>query len=200
MDETEAGELLLRWRQGQLDEGALYEAVRGAMRRGARRGIASITSSDPDPRDVEDAVYDAFVQLRDMDPAGVSTVIGLARQVAYRRGQDIGRDIVRQRKQDERLVADPLARAAAEFRDEDARAAAQDEKVLAVAYGCFEHLTEEQRDLIKATIMGPESLSDWALRRGKSHQAASRQRMRGIKALKRCIDSKRTRSEPQEGR
>ncbi|SRR6266851_4472605 len=97
MDEsgTDAEGLLLRWRQGRLDERVLYAAVRGPMYQAARGGISSITSSDPDPQDVEDAVYDAFVQLSAKDPADVSSVIGLAKVIARRRGQDIGRRVVR---------------------------------------------------------------------------------------------------------
>jgi hypothetical protein len=65
MDEsgTDAEGLLRGWRQGRLDERVLYAAVRGPMYQAARSGISSITSSYPDPHDVEDAVYEAFVQL-----------------------------------------------------------------------------------------------------------------------------------------
>jgi hypothetical protein len=100
---------------------------------------------------------------------------------------------VRRREQIEGLLTDPLALTAVEFRDEDVRAAEQDEKILAMARGCFERLTEEQRDLVVETIMGQEQLSDWALRKGRSHQAASRQRTRAIEAIMRCIASKRNR-------
>lgn len=189
---TDAEELLLRWRQGRLDERDLYVAVRAPMHQAARSGIFSITSSDPDPQDVEEAVYDAFVQLRDRDPADVFSVIGLAKVIARRRGQDIGRKVVRAREQIEGLLADPLATAAMEFHDEDVRAAEEDERVLAMAEECFEHLTGEQCDLVTKTIMGQEQLSDWALRKGRTHQAASRQRRRAIEAIKRCIASKQS--------
>lgn len=200
MDEpgTDAEELLLRWRQGQLDARDLYAAVREPMHQAARSGIFSIISSDPDLQDVEDAVYDAFVQLRAMDPADVSSVIGLAKVIARRRGQDIGRRVVREREQIEELLANPLAMAAVKFHDEDVRAAEDDERVLAMAKECFECLTDEQRDLVTKTIMGQEQLSDWALRKGRTHQAASRQRRRAIEAIKRCIASKQ--SEETTGR
>ena len=87
--------------------------------------------------------------------------------------------------------ANPLARAL-EFDDGDVRAAEEDERLLAMAEGCFERLTEEQRDLVTKTIMGQELLSDWALHKGRSHQAASRQRRRAIEAIRRCIVSKRS--------
>jgi DNA-directed RNA polymerase specialized sigma24 family protein len=189
--ETDAEGLLLGWRQGQLNVRALYIAVREPMYQAARSGIYSITSSDPDPQSVEDAVYDAFVQLSDKDPADVSSVIGLAKVIARRRGQDIGRRVVREREQIEELLANPLAMAVMEFHDQDVRAAEEDERVLAMARGCLGWLTEEQRDLVTKTIMGQEQLSDWALRKGRSHQAASRQRTRAIETIKRCIASKR---------
>lgn len=65
----------------------------------ARQGIGSITSSDPHPQDVEDAVYDAFLELERQDPAGVVSIVGLAKMIAYRRGQDTGRKIIRVREQ-----------------------------------------------------------------------------------------------------
>ena len=192
MDEsaTDAEELLLRWRQGRLDARVLYAAVREPMHQAARSGIVSIISSDPDLQDVEDAVYDAFVQLSAKDPADVSSVTGLAKVIARRRGQDIGRRVVREREQIEELLGNRLATAAVEFHDEDVRAAEEDERVLALAEECFERLTEEQRDLVTKTIMGQEQLSDWALRKSRTHQAASRQRRRAIEAIKRCIASK----------
>lgn len=194
MDEsgTDAEGLLLRWRQGRLDASALYIAVRDPMRQAARSGIRSIISSDPDPQDVEDAVYDAFVELSAKDSASVSSVIGLARMIARRRGQDIGRKVVRRREQIEDLLADPVATAAAEFSDEDVRAAEEEEELLAMAKGCVERLAEEHRDLVAHTIMGPETLSDWALRKGKSHQAASKQKRKAIEAIQRCIESKQS--------
>jgi hypothetical protein len=68
--------------------------------------------------------------------------------IARRHGQDIDRSVVREREQIEELLANPLAIAAVEFRDQDLRAAEKDEKVLAMARGCFERLTAEQRDLV----------------------------------------------------
>ncbi|WP_217567296.1 hypothetical protein [Streptomyces sp. GbtcB7] len=196
--DTEAERLLLQWRQGRLDALELYAAVRGAMYQAARRGIHSITSSVPDPQDVEDAVYEAFEQLRDKDPADVSSVTGLAKVIALRRGQDIGRGVVREREGIKRFLADRVATAAMEFHDDDVRAAEEDERVVALAEGCFGFLTDEQRDLVVGTIMGEELLSDWAFRNGKTHQAASRQRKRAIEAIRRCVESKR--SEAEESR
>ena len=65
----------------------------------------------------------------------MSSVTGLAKVIARRRGQDIGRRVVREREQIEELLANPLAMAAAEFRDQDVRAAEEDERMLAMARG-----------------------------------------------------------------
>ena len=184
--------LLLRWRQGRLDESTLYVAVRDPMRQAARRGIRSITSSDPDPQDVNDAVYDAFVQLKEINPAQVSSVIGLAKTIADRRGRDVGRKVVRQREQINDFLSNPVVRAAVEFHDEDVRAAEEEEERLVMVTDCIERLPEEHRDLVEHTIKGQETLSNWALRKGKSHQAASKQKRKAIEAIQRCIESKRS--------
>ncbi|MEU6546474.1 hypothetical protein [Streptomyces sp. NPDC046859] len=199
--DTEAEKLLLGWRQGRLDGLELYAAVRGAMYQAARLGIRSITSSIPDPHDVQDAVCEAFEQLRIKDPADVSSVTGLAKMIAYRRGQDIGRGVVREREGIKKFLADRVTTAAVEFHDDDVRAAEEDERVVALAERCFGFLTDEQRDLVVETIMGEELLSDWAFRKGKTHQAASRQRKRAIEAIRRCVESKRSEAEePRDGR
>lgn len=192
MDEsgTDAEGLLLRWRQGELEEGDLYMAVREPMHQAARSGIYSITSSEPDPHDVEDAVYKAFIRLWKENPDDVSTIVGLARTIARRRGQDIGRKVVREREKINKLLINPLVEAEIIYHDDDIRAELEDERRLAAARECFACLTEEQRDLIEKTIMEQESVSDWALRHKRSHQAASQQRKRGIEALRRCIAAK----------
>jgi hypothetical protein len=98
--------LLEDWRGGRADGADLYPALRQAMYQAARQGIGVITSSDPDPQDVEDAVYDAFCELEQQDPVNVVSVVGLARKIAYRRGQDAGRKIVRRREQIRDTLAD----------------------------------------------------------------------------------------------
>jgi DNA-directed RNA polymerase specialized sigma24 family protein len=160
------------------------------MRQAASQGIGSITASKPDPHDVDDAMYDAFVELEGQDPARVASVVGLAKRIAYRRGQDTGRKIIRQREQMHKLMIDLVVTAHPQFQDEDVRAAAAQEVLIGRALDCMEALTEEQRDVLRATIMGYESLSDWALRAGKSHQSASRQRTRALEALQRCVQAK----------
>ena len=182
--------LLGAWRQGWRRD--LYAAVREPMYQAASQGIGSITSSKPDPQDVEDTVYDAFVELERQDHANVISVVGLARKIAYRRGQDTGRRIIREREQMHKLMVDLIVTNDQQFHDEDVRDAAAREVLIGHALECMGALTEEQRDVVRATIMGHESLSDWALRNRKSHQAASRQRIRAVDALHGCVQSKRS--------
>jgi hypothetical protein len=108
---TDHEALLEDWRGGRAKGADLYRALREAMYQAARQGIGMVTSSDPDPHDVEDAVYNAFC---------------------------------------------------VQFRDDDVRAAADQEVLAGDALGCLEALTDEQRDVVRATLMGRESLSNWA--------------------------------------
>jgi len=89
-----------------------------------------ITSSDPDPHDVEDAVFRAFLDLEGKDPAKVTSLVGLTKKIAYRRGQDVGRDIVRRREQIRELLADGAIRAAVLFQEDEIAAAADEEELL----------------------------------------------------------------------
>lgn len=188
--ETDDEKLLGAWRQGRAERHDLYLAVRAPMRQAASQGIASITASRPDLHDVEDALYDAFIELERQDPANVVSIAGLAKKIAYRRGQDAGRKIIRMREQIHELVINLIITDDPQFQDDDVRAAAAQEVLIGHALDCMEALTEEQRDVVQTTIMGHESLSDWALRAGKTHQAASRQRTRALRALQQCIESK----------
>lgn len=136
-------------------------------------------------------MYNAFLELERHDPAEVVSIVGLAKIIAYRRGQDAGRKIIREREQISALMTDRAATAELEFHDDDeVLAAAEQEVLLGHALDCMGGLTDEQRDIVRATVMGRESLSDWALRAGKSHQASSRQRARALESLRRCIESK----------
>lgn len=186
-------ELLGAWRRGCVDRAALFAAVRGAMRHKARRGIRSITSDEPDPHVVEDVVYEAFVELERHDPSIVTSVVGLAAVIAYRRAQDAGRKIIREREGMRDMLATFPVVADPQYHEDDVRAAAEDEIHTRYALECMRNLTAEQRDVVRATIIGNETLSDWALRAGKTHQVASRQRQRAIAALRRCVKSKESR-------
>lgn len=188
--ESDEEDLLSAWRQGRAERLALLSKVRTPMRQAARQGIGVITSSTPDPDDVEDVVYTAFLELERQDPAQVISIVGLAKRIAYRRGQDAGRKIIRAREQMGAMVADLAIIADPQYLEDDVLAAAEQEELLRHTEICMEGLTEEQRDIVRSTIKGRETVSDWALRTGKTHQAASRQRARAIDALRRCVESK----------
>jgi DNA-directed RNA polymerase specialized sigma24 family protein len=183
---TDDDELLGSWRRGGVDRLALFAAVRAPMRQGARRGIQSITARLADEHDVEDVVYHAFQELERHDPAEVHTAVGLAKRIAYRRGQDRGRQVVREREQMRRMLVGLADVEDQRIAHNDVLAAIEEEALIEQAMACMKCLTNEQRDLVQATIMEGENLSDWALRQGKSHQSASRQRSRAIGALRRC--------------
>lgn len=190
-DEDDLRNLLESWRTGSATRRDLYLAVRVIMYQAARRGIGAITCDIPDEQDVEDVVYQAFCEFEAQDPAAVRRIVALAWQVAYRRGQDVGRAIIRSREQIRGHVQDRAIRTNFEFSDEDARAAAQREVLIGYAIDCLDLLPDEQRDVVRATVMGRETLSDWAFQVGKSHQAASRQCARALRSLARCVKFKR---------
>jgi DNA-directed RNA polymerase specialized sigma24 family protein len=187
---TDDEDVLGAWRQGLAERRGLFEAVRAPMRQAASQGIGSITASAPDPHDVDDVVADAFLELERQDPALVRSLVGFARRIAFRRGQDVGRKIIREREGMRELAVHLSVTADPQFHDEDVRLAAEQEVLIGRALECLKGLTEEQRDVVRATIMGRETLSDWALRVGKAHQVASRQRARALKALLHCVRAK----------
>jgi DNA-directed RNA polymerase specialized sigma24 family protein len=191
--------LLGRWRAGGATTRDLYLAVRRDLYQAARRGIGFITSDTPDEHGVEEVVYEAFCEFAAQDPAQVRSVSGLAWRIGYRRGQDHGRAVIRSREQIRGLAADRALAASIEFSDADARAAARREVLVGYAMECLDSLLDEQRDVVRATVMGRETLSDWALRAGKSHQAASRQCARALRSLARCVESKRAACQIPEG-
>jgi hypothetical protein len=183
-------DVLGAWRQGCVERRDLFAAVRAPMRQAARQGIGSITAAAPDPHRVDDAVTDAFLELERQDPALVRSLVGLARKMAFWRGQDVGRKIIREREGMHKLAVHLAVTADPQFQDDDVLMAAEQEVLTRGALECLKGLTEEQRDVVRATIMGRETLSDWALRAGKAHQVASRQRTRALEALRRCVQAK----------
>lgn len=189
--------LLDEWRAGRAQTVDLYRALRGPMYRAARQGVRSITAQRPDTQDVEDAVFTAFKKLEQKDPATVTSIVGLARRIAYRRGQDRGRAAVRRREQIAQAMEDPTIVEAMAVTEPEIAAEAERERLYVRATACLDELTPDQADVVRATVMGDEGLSDWAFRNGKSHQAASRQRDRALKALARCIEQQQR---DQEGR
>jgi DNA-directed RNA polymerase specialized sigma24 family protein len=183
-------QVLEAWRAGRVERRDLYAAVRASMWQGARRGISWITSTKADDADVEDVVYDSFCEFERQIPNEMKSLRGFAARIAFQRGRDRGRAILRDRKKLTVDLADPSYKAELEFADVDAQLAERRAVLADLALECLDTLTAEQRSVVKDTIMAHMSLSDWALREGKSHQAASRQRSRAVDSLRRCVDHK----------
>jgi DNA-directed RNA polymerase specialized sigma24 family protein len=188
--------LLDDWRAGRAQTADLYAALRRPMYQAARQGVVSITAQHPDDQDVEDAVFTAFKELEQKDPTIVTSIVGIARRIAYRRGQDRGRAAVRRREQIDRALEDPAFIEATTVTEQEVALEAAREELYERAMRCLDELTDDQADVLRATVMGDEGLSDWAFRNGKSHQAASRQRDRALKALARCVEQ----GQEREGR
>ncbi|WP_410645395.1 RNA polymerase sigma factor [Amycolatopsis sp. lyj-346] len=189
---NEDDELLSAWQDGRAEPLDVFKAVSAPMRQRARQGIAMITADVVYEHDVDDVVYDAFLELGRIGPAGVKSLIGLAKTIAYRRGQDAGRAIIRERERMRDLVIDLGVTADPQFAEDDVREAAEQEVLLRVALECMKGLTDEQRAVVHETIMNSTTLSDWALQSGRSYQSVGRQRDRALDALRRCVNRKRS--------
>ncbi|HEX8095355.1 RNA polymerase sigma factor [Jatrophihabitans sp.] len=186
----ELDELVERWQTGYGDVRSLYESVREGMHQNARRGIQRVIARPPDEHRVSDVVYTAFVELLRGDPAAMTSPVGLAKTIAYRRGIDEGRRILRERQRISSV--DPLDIATTMPDKAGILAAAEEEALHQLVAKCLEFLTTDQRAVVRATVMGNQTLSDWALTAGTSHQAVSRQRSRALDALRRCVKRQRT--------
>lgn len=198
-DDSDDLELLLEeWRGDRATEHDLYVTVRVAIHQGARRGTSVTIASVPDEQDVCDVAYEAFREFASKDPNEIRTMIGFANHIATQRGRDRGRIIIRDREKLRNLMADWPQRAGVEFSAEDARIASEREVLARFALDCMSDLPAEQQSVIAETILKQTSLSDWALAQNKSHQAASRQRMRALESLHRCIQRKRRKHKTRE--
>jgi DNA-directed RNA polymerase specialized sigma24 family protein len=185
----ELDELVERWQTGYGDVRSLYESLREGMHQNARRGIQRVIAKPPDEHRVSDVVYTAFVELLRGDPAAMISPVGLAKTIAYRRGIDEGRKILRERQRISSLDALEIATTLPDKRE--ILAAAEEEALHQLVARCLEFLTVDQRAVVRATVMGNQTLSDWALTAGTSHQAVSRQRSRALDALRRCVKRQR---------
>ena len=187
--DDELVELMELWRARGASVTALFEELRDPMRQAARSGLRRILARAPNEDDVDDAVFTAFKVVLRKDPAEIKhSILGFARTVAYRRGMDKARTIIREREQvkSQAWQLNPLLVTA----EDEARGADRDE-LLRRALDCMGSLTEPQRDVIQATLQRQESLSDWTARRGKSYEAGRRMLERGLASLRRCIEAKR---------
>lgn len=184
--------LLKRWQAGDRDDYAWFELLREPMRRMARAGIQRMTGKSADPRDSDEILIVAFHEFLKKDPSKIRRPIGLAARIAFRRGQDRGREINREGEfpdSDHPQVMSAIAPAAET--EEEVIEAEEREWLLRLARDCLPELPEGQADVIKATIFGNQTLSDWARDAGKRYQAADQQRNRALKALRKCVESKR---------
>ncbi|MCH8899417.1 MAG: sigma-70 family RNA polymerase sigma factor [Acidobacteria bacterium] len=193
-DRAHDEDLLERWRAGELSRSELYSAVEGRMRHGARQGLWVTTSKTPNEDDVGEVLFNAFEELETKGPHGVDrSLIGFARKIAYRRGQDLGRKLNRQWER--QIYEVDWEREDFEVSPEEEAAEAERDALGQLAIECMEVLTDDQADVINATLVGDQTLSDWVVARGVTHQAASRTRQRALRALERCIDRKRDEAE-----
>ncbi|MEO7262472.1 MAG: sigma factor-like helix-turn-helix DNA-binding protein [Jatrophihabitantaceae bacterium] len=200
-DARELDELVQRWQTGYGDVRDLYDSLRDGMHQTARRGIQRVTAKPPDEHRVQDVVYIAFTELLRGDPAAMTSPVGLAKTIAYRRGIDEGRKILRERQRISSLDAVDVAGTLPDR--QEILAAAEEEALHQLAAQCMESLTTDQRSVVQATVLGSQTLSDWALIAGTSHQAVSRLRSRALDSLRRCVNRHRTRpagKEPSRGR
>jgi DNA-directed RNA polymerase specialized sigma24 family protein len=202
--EGEVGHLLDRWKQGDRDDGGWYRTLRGPMRRAAWRGIQRMTGRRPPDEDVDEVLHDAFLEFLDRDPSEITSPIGLAKSIAYRRGQDRGRRLNRSREfpdsesieaeSDQRqgrvipVMQDPLP--GPEDALLEAERADEQERLLKLTLECLDGLPPGQAEVVRATILRQKNMSDWAHEKGKSYTAADEQRKRALQALQRCVEAR----------
>jgi DNA-directed RNA polymerase specialized sigma24 family protein len=182
-----------RWQRGDRDDRALFVELRGPMRRHAAAAIRRMTGARAHPDDVDEALVAAFTELLARDPGEITTLAGFASRIAWRRGQDVGRRRNRAREfpdsdaiaaqADDRTALDPEAELL------EAERAAERERLLRVALRCVERLPPGQAEVVEATVLRDQGLSDWAGQQGKSYQAAHKQRGKALAALRRCVNA-----------
>ncbi len=183
------------WRSGTRDNYGWFLVLRHPMTQAARGGIRRMTGEGPSTADIDEAVFRAFKEFLETDPDLIRTPLGLAKRIAFRRGQDVGRRLNRIREfetDDEEALSHMPDPAAVDPEAElvAAEEAVRQAKLQRLAMQCLDDLSPGQAEVVRATVLGDEELSDWALTQGKSYQAADQQRDRGLAALKRCVEAK----------
>ena len=171
------------------DRMALFLEVGDTMRAGARKGIRRVLRSVPSEHDVEDVVVQSFNELCRKDRSRVNSIMGMAYQIAYRRGFDRGRRVMREwrstRTGDVQMLGVPDA--APDHRPDEVAA------TMMIVRRCKERLTIDQQEVISATVEGTIDgtmpLKEYAQRRGTSYEACRRMLNRGIAALRRCVEA-----------
>lgn len=177
--------LLDDWRDDRASDADLYRALSDSMRRSARRALDITLLERPNEDDVDEAVTIAFLELLRNGPGAVNRSLrGLANRIAYRRGQDVGRKLIRQREQieDVRRELEVVAPTAVEETEHERL-----EQIYDQLEACMNELTDAQRDVIDSVVRGQESLSDWTSQRGVTYEAGRRMQSRALKKLKDCV-------------
>jgi DNA-directed RNA polymerase specialized sigma24 family protein len=138
-------DLLAAWHAHKESE-KLFAVLPDPMRQAARQGIRRILRRTPDEADVNDVLFKAFKEVLEDNTGEVRrSPLGFAAVVAYRRGLDRARSIIREREQigNQAWELDQRRVTAA-----DIVAAAERERLLCDAEDCMDRLTAEQRDVI----------------------------------------------------
>ena len=155
------------------------------MRRAARRALREGLAERPNEDDVDEAVVRAFRTLLQKDPDEVKRSLrGYASAIAYRRGQDRARKLVRERERIKQTnwqlkVITPTP---SDQEDHERR-----ERTLDLLSDCMATLKDNQRNLIEEVVQQQVPLSDWSARRGTSYEAGRKMRIRALKKLKDCL-------------
>lgn len=170
------------------DRMALFLEVGDTMRAGARKGIRRVLRSVPSEHDVEEVVVQAFNELWRKDRSRVKSIMGMAYQIAYRRGFDRGGRVMREWRRTQTGDVEMLgAPDAASDRPDEVAA------TMAIVQRCKERLTTDQQEIISATVEGTIDgtmpLKEYAQHRGTSYEACRRMLNRGIAALRRCLEA-----------
>lgn len=169
------------WRSGTLDDLSWFGVLRGPVTQSARNGIWRMTGKRPRGVDVDEAAFSVFKEFFELDPNLIKSPLGLARTIAFRRGQDVGRRLNQEKEfptDDEGALGPKLDSKPVNPEDEvvAAEEAAYQVHLQRLAMACLDVLTPGQAEVIRATVLEDEELSDWALTRGKTYQAADQQR------------------------
>jgi len=179
---------------GKPDWGAIFEVVWAPMVRAARS--AMLTMGVDDRLAVEDAVVAGFERLQSKGLQNTTNLIGWARTMAYRAGQDAARAIVLHRRRnpdqlDEEMVdPDPgpeellISTLAEEQRQIEL------ERRYQAAMACLETLPPGQRQAVVEVVMNGKSDSQLAQQLGVSHTAVWKRRMKALHRLLECTEAK----------
>lgn len=177
------------WCDGTASDADLFRALAGSMRRSARRAVDITLLERPNEEDVDEALTIAFLELLRNGPGVVNQSLrGLANKIAYRRGQDVARKLIRQREQIDniRWELEAVTPTAADEEEHERL-----ERLYEQLEECMHELTDAQQDVINSVVRGQESLSDWSSKRGVTYEAGRRMQSRALTKLRDCLTARR---------